>query len=466
MSDIHLYNTLTRTKELFAPSGPEVLLYTCGPTVYDYVHIGNLRAYIFEDTLRRMLQANELVVNHVMNITDVGHLTDDADAGEDKMEKGAAREGKTAWEIASLYTDAFLEDTERLNLLKPTVLCKATDHIPEQIALIERLEKKGHTYTIGDGVYFDTSTLSDYGKLAQLDIEGLQEGARVEKNAEKRNATDFALWKFSPVDAKRQMEWNSPWGLGFPGWHIECSAMAMHYLGETLDIHCGGVDHIPVHHTNEIAQSEAATGKPFSRFWMHNEFLLVDGGKMSKSKENFYTLQSLIDKGFDPVAYRYFILTSHYRSKLNFTLNALQAAQTGMHRLIAMAADWTTTEHIGTVLTPYYERFMSAVNDDLNTSQALAVVWEMMKSTENAQDKWATLLSVDRVLGLGVKYKVQALQEALSNASENVRALLEERESARATKDFATADRIRDTLNEMGILIEDTNEGQVIHIQQ
>ncbi len=277
--ELFLYNSLTRSKERFQPLTPgQVGLYTCGPTVYNYAHIGNLRTYLFEDVLKRALAYNGYTVKHVMNITDVGHLTGDRDMGRDKLEEGARREGKTAWEIAAYYTAAFRQDMERLNILEPSIWCKATDTIPEQIALIQTLEEKGYTYRTRDGIYFDTARFPDYTKLSHQNIEALQEGARVEINPEKRNATDFALWKFSPADVRRQMEWDSPWGTGFPGWHIECSAMSMKYLGDQLDIHCGGTDHIDVHHTNEIAQSEAATGKPFFRFWMHGAFLIISGG--------------------------------------------------------------------------------------------------------------------------------------------------------------------------------------------
>jgi cysteinyl-tRNA synthetase len=308
MNTLFLYNTLSRSKEEFKPIKPgEVGLYTCGPTVYNFAHIGNLRTYIFEDILRRVLVYNGYRVKHVMNITDVGHLTGDRDMGEDKMEKGAQREGKTAWDIAEYYTQAFRQDIIRLNILEPDIWVKATDTIDEQIALVKTLEEKGYTYQTGDGIYFDTARFENYTKLSHQNLEALQEGARVEKNLEKRNATDFALWKFSPPDTQRQMEWDSPWGVGFPGWHVECSAMSMKFLNDQLDIHCGGTDHIDVHHTNEIAQSEAATGKAFFNFWMHGAFLIISGGKkMAKSEGNFLTLENAFLKhGFSPLAYRF-----------------------------------------------------------------------------------------------------------------------------------------------------------------
>ncbi|MCI0472541.1 MAG: cysteine--tRNA ligase, partial [Ignavibacteria bacterium] len=328
MDKIYFYNTLSRKKEEFIPiSGSKAGIYTCGPTVYNFAHIGNLRSYFFEDILKRVLLYNGYDVKHIMNITDVGHLVSDEDEGEDKMEKGSAREGKTVWEIAEDYTEAFKKDISLLNILPPTVYCKATDFIQEQIEMIKCLEDKGYTYIIEDGVYYDTSKFPDYGKMALLDIEGLEEGIRVEINTEKRNKTDFALWKFTPKDVKRQMEWESPWGRGFPGWHIECSAMSIKFLGNHFDIHCGGVDHIPIHHTNEIAQAEACTGEKFVNYWLHGEFLIEEKGKMSKSAGEFLKLQSLIDKGYSPFDYRYFLLMTHYRKKIKFSFNNLDSAR-------------------------------------------------------------------------------------------------------------------------------------------
>ncbi len=314
---LQLFDTYTRRLRDFEPlHPPQVGLYTCGPTVYDYAHIGNLRTYVFEDILRRVLDFNGYAVKHVMNITDVGHLVSDADTGDDKMEKGSQRTGKSAWAIAQLYTAAFRGDLRRLNIVEPTIWCKATDHIPEQIDLIRCIETKGYTYRTSDGIYFDTSKLSDYGYLARLDVAGLQAGARIDLG-EKRHVTDFALWKFSPSDQKRQMEWDSPWGLGFPGWHIECSAMSTKYLGVFFDIHCGGEDHISVHHPNEIAQTQACYGTHLANFWLHGYFLQLDDAKMAKSAGDFLRLQTLIDRGYDPVAYRWFCLNAHYRAKLN-----------------------------------------------------------------------------------------------------------------------------------------------------
>ena len=314
---LQLFDTYTRRLRDFEPlHPPQVGLYTCGPTVYDYAHIGNLRTYVFEDILRRVLDFNGYTVKHVMNITDVGHLVSDADTGDDKMEKGSQRTGKSAWAIAQLYTAAFRDDLRRLNIVEPTIWCKATDHIPEQIDLIRCIEAKGYTYRTSDGIYFDTSKLTDYGYLARLDVAGLQAGARIDLG-EKRHVTDFALWKFSPSDQKRQMEWDSPWGVGFPGWHIECSAMSTKYLGVFFDIHCGGEDHISVHHPNEIAQTQACYGTHLANFWLHGYFLQLDDAKMAKSAGDFLRLQTLIDRGYDPVAYRWFCLNAHYRAKLN-----------------------------------------------------------------------------------------------------------------------------------------------------
>ncbi|MBA6116148.1 cysteine--tRNA ligase [Pseudomonas putida] len=335
-----LYDTWTRSLRPFESLTPEeVGLYCCGPTVYDYAHLGNLRTFIFEDVLRRVLQSNGYSVRHIVNITDVGHLTSDADEGEDKMEKGSRRQGESAWVIAERFTAAFQHDWRQLNLLEPTLWCRATDHIAEQISLIEIMETKGFTYRTSDGIYFDTSRQDTYGYLARLNAEGLRAGARV-ATGEKRSVTDFALWKFSPTESTRQMEWDSPWGVGFPGWHIECSAMSTKYLSPWFDIHCGGEDHISVHHSNEIAQGEACYGTRPANFWMHGAFLTLDHGKMSKSDGEFLRLQSLIDRGLDPLAYRYLCLTAHYRSTLRFSNEALRAAATALRRLRSAFADW------------------------------------------------------------------------------------------------------------------------------
>lgn len=450
---LKLFNTLTRRKESFQPlSKKQVGLYTCGLTVYDYAHIGNLRTYLFEDVLKRVLQFNGYKVKHVMNITDVGHLTSDADEGEDKMELGAKREGKSAKELAEFYTEVFKQNLADLNIIEPDLWARATDHIPEQIALIKKLEKKGFTYVTSDGVYFDTTKFPSYGRLARLDLKGQREGARVAKNAEKKNPTDFALWKFSPPGKKRQMEWPSVWGIGFPGWHIECSAMSMKYLGETIDIHAGGVDHIPIHHTNEIAQSEAATGKQFVRFWLHGDFLQIYEGKMAKSKGNFITLDTLKEDGYDPLAFRYLILLAHYRAKLNFTWKALAATQTALTKLRERVAEMPGPK-IG--CAEYEKKFLTAVNDDLNTPRAIALLWQLLRSRQPDAAKHRTILSFDRVLGLGLE-KVKAEKLVVP---EEVSLLLEQRERARKNKDWKSADRLRKGIEQAGFVIQDTSTG-------
>lgn len=457
---IVLYNTLTRSKEALRPiEAGKVGLYTCGPTVYNYQHIGNYRTYVFEDCLRRALEYLGYSVRHVMNITDVGHLTSQADEGEDKVELAAAKQGKTAWEIAEFYTQAFLEDAREFNLLPAHVLCKATGHVPDQINLIRRLEEGGLTYGISDGIYFDASRFADYGRLmGPAYREGLCSGARVEANPEKRNPVDFALWKFSPKDQKRHMEWPSPWGVGFPGWHIECSAMAMRYLGESFDIHCGGVDHIPIHHTNEIAQSEGATGRPFVKIWMHGEFLLMNNAKMAKSAGHFLGLRDLRDNGFTPLDYRYLCMTAHYRRQFDFSWEALDGAKSALRRLRerskaalggrqAQAADGRLEE--------YRERFKARIRDDLDMPGALAVLWDSLKPgvlSPGAQRTW--LEEVDGVLGLGF-FKTRA-QEPLSP---ELQSLVNRREEARRSKDFAQADALRRELLEKGISVEDTPQG-------
>lgn len=454
-----LFNSLTRQLETFQPlHPPHVGMYTCGPTVYQFAHIGNFRAYQTADLLVRTLKLNNFTVNFVMNITDVGHLVSDADTGEDKLEKSAKKEGKTAWEIASYYTDAFLADYDALHFTRPDVLAKATDHIREQIDLVKKLESKGFTYVISDGVYFDTSKLSDYGKLSTLDQ--IKEGARVEINDEKRNPRDFALWKFSPQDgSKRDMEWESPWGVGFPGWHIECSAMSMKYLGETFDIHTGGIDHIPIHHTNEIAQSEAATGKKFVNYWVHTAFMLVDGQKMSKSLGNIYTLSDLATRGFSPVHLRYLYLQTHYRQELNFTWESLSAAKNAVERLQNIVVSWKGG---GSADESSSTQFLAALNDDLNTSQALAVMWDVTKADLPEDVKLATILKFDETLGLGLtetRAQVRASQESIP---EPIKLLLIERNKAREEKDFDRSDELREEIRKLGYDIQDTSTGSTL----
>ncbi len=454
-----LYNTLSREKEAFTPlKAGKVGMYTCGPTVYNYAHIGNLRSYVFADVLRRVLTYNGLEVTQVMNITDVGHLTSDADEGEDKMEKGAAREGKTVWEIATFYTEAFNSDIHKLNIMEPSTWCKATDHIQEQIDQVKALEAKGVTYTTEDGVYFDTSKLDDYGTLARLKIDDLQEGARVDIG-EKKNKTDFALWKFSPKDEKRAMEWDSPWGTGFPGWHIECSAMSSKYLGEQFDIHTGGIDHIPVHHCNEIAQAETAFGKkPWVKYWLHGEFLVMDKEKMAKSGENFLTLAVLEEKGYHPLDYRYLCLTAHYRQQLSFSWESMDTAKHSRERLMNIVSDLRDEEEGSKGDTKKYEQeFLDAVDDDLNVPQALAVLWNALRDKElGKKEKLALTEKFDSVLGLGL------LEQEKLDIPQDVIDLAEKREQARKAKDFALSDKLRDEIKAKGYQVDDQKDGYKI----
>jgi cysteinyl-tRNA synthetase len=449
---LRLYDTYARELRDFEPlESGKAGLYCCGPTVYNYAHIGNLRTYIFEDVLRRTLAFNGYAVHHVMNITDVGHLASDADSGEDKMEAGARRTGKTAWEIAELYTEAFQSDLRQLNILEPNVWCRATDHIEEQIAMIQCIEANGYTYRTGDGIYFDSSRLADYGHLARLHKEGLAAGTRVE-TGDKRSATDFALWKFSPPGVARQMEWESPWGVGFPGWHIECSAMSVKYLGSLFDIHCGGKDHIPVHHTNEIAQTEACYSTQLANYWLHGYFLQTDQTKMAKSAGEFLRMQTLLDRGYDPLAYRYLCLSAHYRSDLNFSWDSLDGAATTLERLRTLVHGGPSG---GRVEPEFAERFTAQVNDDLNTPRALAVVWDLAKSKLDAADRKATLLHFDAVLGL----QLAAWEPAEEIIPDEINALVAARQAARAAKDWAQADTAREQLQALGYEVEDTPDG-------
>ncbi len=453
MNKIKLYNTLSRKKEDFTPTNEdEIGLYTCGPTVYNFAHIGNLRAYIFEDVLKRALEYNGYQVKHVMNITDVGHLTSDADSGEDKMEKGAKREGKTASEIAEYYTVAFKGDMENLNISNPDIWCKATDYIPEQIELIKALEDKGYTYKTSDGVYFDTSKVDDYNKLSHLDLETLEEGARVEKNEEKKNPTDFSLWKFSPEGGSRQQEWDSPWGVGFPGWHIECSAMSMKHLSGMLDIHCGGIDHINVHHTNEIAQSEAATGEKFFHYWMHGAFLNIEGGKkMAKSDDNFLTLENaLIKNDINPLVYRFAVLQTHYRKPMEYSIEKIRNAEKGYQHLINQVRELGKEK--GNIDPEFKEKFLEAINDDQNMPQALAVVQELLKSDLAKKDKLTTVLDFDKVLGLDIKKIFDDLE-----LPENIVLLIEKRKKAREDKNWEESDSLRQKIEEQGYIVEDVD---------
>jgi cysteinyl-tRNA synthetase len=449
MTKLKLYNTLTRKKEEFKPiKKGEVGMYTCGPTVYWFAHVGNFRAYIFSDSLNRVLKFNGYKVKRIINVTDVGHLTSDSDEGEDKLEKAASQEGKTAKEISHFYFNAFLEDYKKLNLEEPARWSWATEHIKEQIELVKLLEKKGYTYKTSDGIYFDTSKFADYGKLSRKNIEELQGGKRISLG-EKKNKTDFALWKFSNSEEKRQQEWKSPWGLGFPGWHIECSAMGAKYLGKQFDIHTGGEDHIPIHHENEIAQSECGYGvHPSVNYWMHNAFLVLPDGKMSKSKGTIKTISQLEKDGFDPLAYKYFTYSALYRKPLTWSLEGLENAQAGLKKLKQTISQ---IEDDGKINEEYLENFTESINDDLNFPQALAVLHKLI-SDKNAKGKYQTIKRMDEVLGLKLLEK-----EELQIPAE-VAALVEERAKARLEKNWQLSDDLRDKIKNKGWLIKDTKE--------
>ncbi|MDE2845264.1 MAG: cysteine--tRNA ligase [Gemmatimonadota bacterium] len=451
-----LYDTYTRSLREFEPLSPdEVGLYACGPTVYDFPHIGNMRTYVFGDLLRRALVFNGYKVRHVMNITDVGHLTSDADTGEDKMEEGARRAGKTAWEIAEFYTGVFKEDMGRLNILEPDTWCRATDHIDEQIREIQCIEAKGFTYRTSDGIYFDTSKQPDYGYLARLDVEGLEAGARVDM-AEKRSITDFALWKFSPPDEQRQMEWDSPWGVGFPGWHIECSAMSAKFLGPYFDIHLGGEDHISVHHANEIAQTEACHGTRLANFWMHGYFLQLGDAKMAKSSGGFLRVQTLIDRGYDPLVYRLFCLSASYRSKLNFKWESIEGAARQLNRLRLAVHGWGEPD--AEADEAYMQCFTEVVNSDLNMPRAMSVAWDLVRSDLPDGLKKATIMRFDEILGLSL---AEWAPEA-ATVPDHIKDLAEDRRQARAEKRYADADALRDRIITAGFDVKDTPKGPEI----
>ncbi len=466
-----IYNSLSRQIEEFKPiNPPNVGMYTCGPTVYNYASIGNFRTYTFSDVLLRSLIYFGYKVKYIMNLTDVGHLTGDnsgdADTGEDRLEMAGKKEQKTAWDIAEFYTNAFLKDFEKLNLKKPENFVRATDHITEQINLVKKLEENGLIYKTSDGIYFNTvafenKTGKKYGELSTLDQ--IKEGARVEINSEKKNPRDFALWKFSPKDAKRNMEWESPWGIGFPGWHIECSAMSMKYLGETFDIHVGGEDLRSTHHPNEIAQSEGATGKTFVNYWLHSAFLKVDGKRMGKSLGNFYTISDIIKKGVDPLALRYFYLTGKYKEQLNFTWEGLAGAQNTLNKLRSIIAGLrgekernVLSEEKLSKVEEYRNRFSEAIGDDLNTPEALAVLWETVKSNIPGTDKLDLLFSFDEVLGLGLS----EVQSVKSEIPDSVKELVNKRDKLRAEGKFEDADKIREEIEKLGFPVQDVKKFQ------
>lgn len=461
---LKLYNTLTKQKEEFKPlEGNEVRIYTCGPTVYSFAHIGNFRAYVFMDTLRRVLKENGYTLKHVMNITDVGHLESDADEGEDKMEKAARKENKDPYEIAAYYTDIFFRDMGRLNIERPEIIAKATDHISDMLEFVKTLVKNGYAYETSKAIYFDISKLDKYPVLSNRNLDDQIAGARVDVDPEKRNPYDFAVWIKAPEN--HIMKWESPWGLSYPGWHLECSAMGRKYLGDEFDIHTGGVDHIPTHHENEIAQSKGCTGHVPAKRWMHVEFLQVDGGKMSKSLGNTYTLDQLQEKGIEPLAYKLFCYTAHYRTKLNFTFEGALSTQKALNRLReGYLTHLQNNEKIDEEeIKEYKQRFLDAVNDDLNMPLAMGIVWEVVRNNKKSKQFAELLLEFDRILGLDLENSKKYLEEQEKiELPKEILELVEQRKIARENKDWAESDRIRDLLKEKGYIVKDTKEGQII----
>lgn len=451
---IKLYNSLTKQEEEFKPiKKKEVGLYTCGPTVYDYPHIGNLMAYIIWDLLKKVLRHEGYKVTHIMNLTDVGHLTSDADEGEDKLVKASRETGQNAWQIADFFIKVFRNNLYSLNIEEPTKFLRATDTIKQQIEFASALDKKGYLYKTEDGMYFDTSKIKDYGRLANLSKVDLQEGARVSKVEGKKHPTDFAVWKFTPENVSRDMDWESPWGLGFPGWHLECSVMSHMELGDTFDIHTGGMDHLTVHHPNEMAQSEAVTGKLQANYWLHNDFIKVDGGKMAKSKGTFITLENLCNKGFSPLSFRFLVLQNHYRNPLNFSWESLQAAQNGLKAIVREIAFYGKPKgHCQEI----EEEFYAAMADDLNSPKAVALIQKVIDSDHKNGAKLATILAMDKILGL-------CLEDLASRSLEiddDAKIILEARDKARAAKDWQASDKLRDKLIALGVEVHDTPEGQ------
>ena len=461
---LKLYNTLTKQKEEFKPINEKenvVTIYSCGPTVYNYAHIGNMRAYIFMDTLRKVLKYNGYKLNHVMNITDVGHLTSDADEGEDKMLKSARLQNKSVYEIAQMYTEKFMQDIDKLNIEHPEHIVKATDHIKEMEEYVKEIYENGFGYETSKGVYFDTSKLPTYGELKKINLSGQKAGARIEVDKEKRNPLDFALWIKAPKE--HIMKWNSKWGLCYPGWHIECSAMSRKYLGDKFDIHTGGVDHIPIHHENEIAQSRGATGKNPANFWMHVEFLLIDNGKMSKSLGNVYKISDLEERGIEPLAYRYFTYTSNYTNKLNFTWDSINSASNSLNKLRE-----ATLKHKGqnvkideSVIQDLKNRFKEAINDDLNMPIAMSVVWEAAKYNTKSNDIYLLLKEFDEILSIDID-KVANNKEDEFEIPDEIKEIINKRQEARDNKDYSESDRLRDILKEKGYIVKDSKEGQKI----
>lgn len=461
---VKLYNTLTKQKSNFVPlNGNEVRIYSCGPTVYSYAHIGNFRTYIFMDNLRRMLEYNGYTLKHVMNITDVGHLESDSDEGEDKMEKAAKKENKSPYEIAEFYTKAFFKDMEKLHIERPEIIAKATEHIPDMLEFAKEIVKNGYGYETSTAIYFDVSKLDKYPVLSNRNIEEQIAGARVDVDPEKRNPYDFAIWIKAPKN--HIMKWDSLWGLSYPGWHLECSAMSRKYLGEEFDIHTGGVDHIPTHHENEIAQSKGAFGKIPAKIWMHVEFLQIDGGKMSKSLGNVYTISQLEEKGIEALAYKLFCYTAHYRTKLNFTFEGAAASQKALNRLReAFVKHNNGNDNVDDELIQKYKnKFLDAINDDLNMPLAMSTVWELARNDLKSKKISDLLLDFDRVLGLDLKNSEKYLEEQNKvELPDEIADLLEKRKKARKEKNWQLSDEIRDVLKEKGYIVKDTKEGMTV----
>lgn len=460
--DIKLYNTMSRSIETFKPiTEGEVSIYTCGPTVYHFAHIGNLRTYVSQDIMKRMFLANGYKVKHIMNITDVGHLTSDGDTGEDKMEKGSKREGKSVWDIAKYYTDIFMNDISDLNILPATKYTPATRYIQEQIDLVKKLEDKGYTYKIeNDGIYYDTSKFADYGKLGGQNLDELKAGARVDFSNGKKNIADFALWKFSPTNEKRQMEWDSPWGVGFPGWHIECSAMCLSEIGDRLDIHSGGVDHIKVHHTNEIAQVEPVVGHKWVNYWVHMEFLNDLSGKMSKSNGEFLTLSLLKEKGYSPLVYRYFLLLASYRTQLNFSYELLDGAKKSYENIVKKVADIiksATRNFDKSIFEEWKTKILETLNNDLNTAGSIVLLQDILKSDIEANTKLKLIEFFDDILGLNfVKSATEKLNIVIPDEITN---LANQRWQAKQNKDYAKADELKGQIISAGYEIMDSKDG-------
>lgn len=465
--DIYFYNTLTKQKDLFKPiEEGKVKIYSCGPTVYKDATIGNMRTNLLNDTLRRVLKYNGYELKHVMNITDVGHLESDADEGEDKMEKAARKEKKDPYEIANFYTEIFLKDMEKLNIDKPEIITKATENISQMIEYVKEIIKNGYAYETSKGIYFDISKLDKYPVLSNRKLDDQIAGARVDVDPEKKNPYDFALWIKAPEN--HIMKWESPWGLSYPGWHLECSTMGRRFLGEEFDIHTGGVDHIPTHHENEIAQSKGATGKIPAHVWMHCEYLQVDGGKMSKSLGNTYTISQLQEKGISPLAFKLFCFTAHYRNKLNFTFEGAYGAQKALERLYdsyiknANGVDDVDED----IIKEYEERFLAYINDDMNMPGAMSVVWEIARNAKKSIKFADLLLKFDKVLGLDMKnaenYLLEFKHEESEELPEEIKALVEERKQARAEKNWAKSDEIRDRIISLGYSIKDTKDGIIV----